>query len=498
MFLHPWAIMLGVAAVGLPWAIHLLTKPRPAKMSLSTLRFVREAVQQRAARHRLRDFLVLLLRSLAVLLVALAIARPRFGSQPLVSDAGDDEAVRVVLLDVSQSMGTVQDGVERLERARTMAAAHLRFRPQLRMNLIFTAATPRAVFTEPSTNAESLRTELAAATVLPERCDVKAALALAGRMLAPKSENDRRKRELVIVSDFQRSNWARADFTPLAKDVVIQFESLATDDVPANLAVLSARARGRSALQADTLLEVEIGNFSKASRKATVDVTLGQATHRLEGTVGPGERLTLTEAVRLSNPGWQVGAATLVNLDDALAADDWRPLVVQVEAAPVYALLTRQPASQRPSSSHYVECALVPDARGANSAARVIRIHPDTPDREQFSAASAIVVDHPGGLPPEAIQMLSAQRPAGAVHRERNHRRHQLAQVERSARQRAATAGRFRSPAGRPVAQGPAADVVPRGGAAVSNVWRKRPGSLGPAAILGWTQLQAAGGDARG
>ena len=68
----------------------------------------------------------------------------------------------------------------------------------------------------------------------------------------------------------------------------------------------------------------------------------------------------LTEAIKLTDPGWQVGAATLVNLDDALAADDWRPLVVQVEPPPVYALLTRQPANQRPSSSHYLECALVP------------------------------------------------------------------------------------------------------------------------------------------
>ena len=57
--LHPWSIYAGVAAIGLPLAIHFLTRPRPQAMALSTFRFVRMAVQRTGARHRLRDFLVL-------------------------------------------------------------------------------------------------------------------------------------------------------------------------------------------------------------------------------------------------------------------------------------------------------------------------------------------------------------------------------------------------------------------------------------------------------
>ena len=46
-FLHPWAIWIGVAAASVPIVVHLLTRPRPMRMPLSTLRFVREAVRQR-------------------------------------------------------------------------------------------------------------------------------------------------------------------------------------------------------------------------------------------------------------------------------------------------------------------------------------------------------------------------------------------------------------------------------------------------------------------
>src|SRR5205085_2516643 len=84
-FLHPWAIFCGLAAVALPLVIHWLTRPRPVRLPLSTVRFVRQAVQQRRARHRLRDALVLGLRALAVLLLAWAIARPLLGEQPLVT-----------------------------------------------------------------------------------------------------------------------------------------------------------------------------------------------------------------------------------------------------------------------------------------------------------------------------------------------------------------------------------------------------------------------------
>jgi hypothetical protein len=93
-------------------------------------------------RHRLRDFIVLALRTAAVLLVALAIARPKLGDEPLVSDSQTGSAIRVVILDVSQSMAELHHGVEAIERARTITAEHLRYRPGLRVNLILAGASP--------------------------------------------------------------------------------------------------------------------------------------------------------------------------------------------------------------------------------------------------------------------------------------------------------------------------------------------------------------------
>src|SRR5258707_12779349 len=103
-FLHPTLLFAGLA-VGLPVLIHWLTKPRPVQLSLSTVRFVMQAVHQQRARHRLRGWLILLLRGVAVALLVWAVARPLWGQKPLGSPGGLGAGVRGVVVGQSASMG---------------------------------------------------------------------------------------------------------------------------------------------------------------------------------------------------------------------------------------------------------------------------------------------------------------------------------------------------------------------------------------------------------
>src|SRR3954454_6366021 len=107
--LHPW-FLAGLLAAALPVVVHYLTRPRPRVLPLSTIRFVRQAVEQRRARHRLRDFLVLLLRTAAVFLIVWAFARPLIASNSPRPHT-QSETARVVILDQSHSMAAVSEGV---------------------------------------------------------------------------------------------------------------------------------------------------------------------------------------------------------------------------------------------------------------------------------------------------------------------------------------------------------------------------------------------------
>ena len=410
-FLHPWAILIGIVAAAGPVLLHWLTRPRPVRLPLSTLRFVREAGHQQRTWHRLRDFVLLCLRTLAVLLIALAVARPQWGQPAQVSDLQSSDAVRVVVLDVSQSMAARSGAVEQIERARTVAANYLRYRPGLAANLILAGARPQGGFDAPSTNFDALRDELARCRALPQRLDANRALDMAARMLAPASENDHRRRELVVVSDFQRTAWTKADFSPLPADTHIQLESTAPPEPPANLAVL--RVDGHAAgSQGSVQLDVEVGNYSPTARKITVEAALGDSTWRLSGTCPPGRRTTLSDEIGVRRPGWQTGEARRVGVDDALAADNVCPFVLLVRPQPTYVLMTRQAKGRKATSSLFLECALAPtggnNARRGNQSPSVVRVDPASFDHATLTAGDLILLDHPGKLSDETVKLLAA------------------------------------------------------------------------------------------
>ena len=406
VFLHAWPIYLGVAAAALPIVIHWLTRPRPVRLPLSTLRFVREALEQRRARHKLRDFAILSMRALAVLLLAWAMARPLIGERSLLGDQGISAARRIVVLDVSQSMAAGRHGVEAFERARSRAADYLAYQPGLRANLIEAGATARPLFDQPSTNFQALRDQLARSTVRPERLNLQRALDAAARMVAAPSAEAAPTAELVLVSDFQQSNWASADFSVLPANVQIQFESVAPAETPANLAIVRVGCQGRPALGREVRLEVEVGNFSTTTRPATVELAIGNAVYRLSGSCPPHSRTVLTENAALSDVGWQAGHARLVDADDALTADNRRPFALDVRPAANFALLTRQHPEEFPSSSFYLERALVP-LPGRHARSPLKRFDPAQLDDDSLLGSELIVLDHPGKLSTKTIQLLS-------------------------------------------------------------------------------------------
>src|SRR5437899_1720056 len=85
-----------------------------------------------ASRHRLRDWIILILRTAAVILVALAFARPLLGVKAAMGSEKPGKIARVVIVDQSLSTGARSSGVSAFERARAIAATHLTYQPDLR------------------------------------------------------------------------------------------------------------------------------------------------------------------------------------------------------------------------------------------------------------------------------------------------------------------------------------------------------------------------------
>ncbi len=409
MFLHPWAVALGVVAAGLPVAIHFLTRPKPRTLPFSALRFVRELVNERKSRHRLRDAVILALRTAAVLLLAAAIARPLLNRTAAAVAEENAQVVRVVLLDVSQSLGAVDRGVALFERARSLAARRLEQRTGLKANLVFVAAKPRGVFERPASNFALIQEELSQAAVTAQQAQVQSALNLAAEMFAAGDVETRR--ELVIVSDFQRTNWAAADFRVLPAETAIELESVApANDLP-NLGLLRVAATERPEAGREFRVETDIGNYSPTPRQVRVELTLGMVAFSMNGLCPPFAKTTLSGTAQLAEVGWHLGQAKLVDVEDSLAADNARPFVVEVRPATKIGLLTRQSPKQRPSSSYYLERALAPvdeTEETARNAVQVTRIDPAAMDRDALAAVDLLLLDHPGRIEADGLSQIAS------------------------------------------------------------------------------------------
>jgi hypothetical protein len=430
-FLHTWPLMVGMFALGAPLAVHFLTRPRPLPYSLSTLRFVREIIEQRRARSRLRDWIVLLLRALAVALLALAVAQPLPGRKPVIQADPRPGTARVIVLDLSQSMAAGAGGTTAISAARVAALRYLDLAPDVEAGLVLASAQPSAVFDQLSSNFAALREAVRQSSVRPEQASTRGALTLAARLLAARPAASR---ELILISDFQRSNWGSLQLDGLPAGTSIQFHSVAVPAL-ANVAITAVRCPSPASVGRPAWLEVDLANHSSQAQSVRCQLEIGGHTQNWQAELQPNSARTLTAQVIFEEAGWLHGWARLQGNQDALPEDDTRPMVIQVRPPPRALLLTQQSAAARPSSSYYLEqvLGLTLDPRKAAGAAGaaggaagdsaavsrdgarpVTRLHPQQTSVTQWPESELFVLDHCGPLERGAVERIAAQVRRGA------------------------------------------------------------------------------------
>lgn len=408
-FLHPIAILIGAAALAAPLVVHFLTRPRPTRLPLSTIDFVFEAIQQRRSRYRLRDLLVLLLRVLAIALIAMAIARPNLNTNVVITPGESDVKVaRVLIVDISQSMSAGRGGNQPIERARSVADRYLSASEDVVAGIIFAAAKPAPVFDQLSINLPALRQSVRSVQVVPQSADAMGAVNFAAEML---SETDQAmKRELVVISDFQRSDWGVVRFDAVPSDTKIQMESVALESAD-NLAVLSIRAPDRIVAGEEFQCEASLANYGVIDRPVRCQLKCGAVTQTIEKTLPPGES-SVSFSMQAQSAGWQSGALQLIGANDDLPADDLRPLALRVSSPPRVVLLSGQNADLKPSAGYYLSRAIVRLGGDANEPSS-LRIGTRSFDAAKVGAADVIVIDHPGRLEKDILVQLAAMMRRG-------------------------------------------------------------------------------------
>lgn len=238
-FLQP-AFLLGAFATAVPVLIHLIYRRRALVHHFPAVRFLLLADKRTARKFRLHQWLLLLLRMLAILLLAFVLARPFLTGDDVQAAASLPPQTTVILVDNSLSMQYRDQDTSRLQRAQSLAQRMVQeLRPQDSAAVLPLLSPPEATTAAAvlSNDAAMLQAELEA--ILPSHAtvDLQDAFERAFTLLRQGTTSRRR---LVVLSDLTVHGWEDFDlsqFSVLPEQVMLRFIRLGPPQRDANVLV---------------------------------------------------------------------------------------------------------------------------------------------------------------------------------------------------------------------------------------------------------------------
>jgi hypothetical protein len=150
----PFAALGALCALG-PLVIHLLNRRRYRVVNWAAMEFLRQAIQRNRRILQIRDILLLILRTAAVLLFGLALARPYFATQQQAFDARQPLHA-VLVIDNSLSMAYESLEGSLLDKAKERARQFVELLPTgSRVSLIAACGSRARLSIDPYDSKES-------------------------------------------------------------------------------------------------------------------------------------------------------------------------------------------------------------------------------------------------------------------------------------------------------------------------------------------------------
>jgi hypothetical protein len=401
------AMLGGLALLSLPIIAHLLNRRARQAIVFPTIQLLRASVATQSWLYRLRRWILLCLRCLAVAMLVLAFSRPMW-LEARTKNSGADKGAAVVLL-IDTSASTAQRGAE-VSVLGELRATAIRTLDSLRVgtdvaDVVLASARPHGVFTNLSANIPALREELSHLEPTFERADLLQALALAGQLLSA-HEGQRR---LVILSDLQRTNWQEVAQGQRAGALLPSDTQLTVIDigtaVPDNIGLSSPRHLPAQPLVGQPLrLVVQVANFAKSTKEVRLSVSLdGQSMPPQTVNLAAGESRDVMVETVLKGPGEH--RAVFEIPADGLAADNRAFLVIEAQRRLPAVVVSDDDPNEAGTASYFLTRALAPhnDAKLDRFDVRHVRSWQLT---DETLAGAAVFVGYVGELTPQAAGTL--------------------------------------------------------------------------------------------
>jgi hypothetical protein len=197
------ALLYGLAAASVPIILHLLNRRRFREVSWAAMRFLLAAIRKNQRRIRIEQWLLLAIRTLIILLVVSAMAKPFLESFGVV--IAGRRVHRVLVIDGSMSMGYTSGGTSRFDQAKVEAAQLVKeSRRGDAISVILMGQPPRVVIGDPSPNLKEVEKEIGELAITHGGVDLAATFEAVDRVLDVSTIN---QKEVIFLTDLQATSW---------------------------------------------------------------------------------------------------------------------------------------------------------------------------------------------------------------------------------------------------------------------------------------------------
>jgi hypothetical protein len=351
-FIHLGFLAAGLA-VAVPIVIHLLFRQKTRDVPIGSIRFLHQVVKEHRRRRWLRQWILLAMRALAVLLLAALFARPYWDRSQ--QQARDREVV--LLVDKSASMAATGNGADSaFAQAIELLKTELQALPE--------QVVVHVAFTDGTGVMEVPVEEIAKMTPGEAGTDHTLAIEWARDVLA---QSKRAKREILYWTDSQRSG-LNAPPVQLPANIALQVRDVG-EALPSNLAILVAEA-AQTEIRPDAAVSVRavVRNFSPfAARGVEINCELQGPTGKLVATkeidLAPNGTATVELPILAQQDGVYRGHLELITTNigrrDGFALDNRRWLAFEARKPERVLLVDGQEGrSVFQNETYYLETAL--------------------------------------------------------------------------------------------------------------------------------------------
>jgi len=316
IFINP-LVLIGLVVAALPLLVHLFNFRRPKKLDYSSLALLQSLQRSTMQRLRLRNWLLLILRTLAVCALVFVFARPTMVGSSATQIFGQANASVAIAIDASLSM--IQRDAEgtRFSQAKSVA-----------QTIINSLGSADEVFILRSNVLEPVRT-LDDLRPMNETQSASTTMRYAVQLLSEKAEHP--NRIVYYIGDLQETTLSDSLEASSSEEVQVILVPVGSSETITNVGIESVRVTSRIVDQGSPVeVEAVITNYGDTQiNNHAVSLYLNH-THAAQTSVSLPSKIPVRVLLRATTPtrGWVEGY--MVTEDDAFIRDNERYFSIHI------------------------------------------------------------------------------------------------------------------------------------------------------------------------